>query len=446
MSTTYDYQAIAKQRDNKVTWEKIGEAYGTAPERVRGAYRRWLDRSAREAKVGSGCDAGFTPVIGRLEMKENREKGTAVSLVYVKDRPKNIEEHMAQFGIDTDVWEAVTVDTNNWQGFAKTGVKGDECLQKVDLYQIKVKWRARPGVRTSREIIDKIIEGKRPRFPKFNIKKVSAQPGLLALNIPDLHLGKLAWEPETGSSYDSATACEMFTDAFMDLGTQASKEKIGNVLFTVGNDFLNVDQTVGGAGQGGATTRGTVQDEDSRWQKSFERGVFLLINRLEDLLKMFPKTNIHVKVVPGNHDTQRIYYVGVALMVHFANHPRVHVDNSPSTRKFFDGNQWGCPVALMMLHGDKEKPNSYPALMASRFDLRQYKAREVYVGHLHHQRGQSFDTYTEIGQLIARWFPSLSAPDAWHAAQGYMLSQRAAQGLIYRPDGHLGKILHHYPE
>lgn len=436
----YDYQLIQSLRDQGKSWKHIRDEHypDTTPKNLQCCWTQHKQKRGREHK--NAPPASSLPREGSIQIDE--KGGVRVTTVLVRNKPKTDKELAELFDVDPDVWYPDQIKTGHWNGWAVI----DDYPTIADLYNIKVTWRRREGISLGKDIIEAVLARRKVKPSSPAILKAS-EPGILGLNVPDLHLGKLCWPRETGGDYDLGIACRTFADCVRDLAAKhlASKKKTGTVLVPIGNDFLNSDGPVGG--KGAFTTAGTQQDEDGRWQKSFELGLFGIIDEIEGLKKMFPKARIIIKVVPGNHDETRIFYLGVALRVHFRNDKRVYVDNNPTTRKFYDGlKHAGVPVALMLTHGHREKLQSYPALMAHHFDLRQYAAKEVWTGHLHHQRGISFDTYTEIEQLLCRQFPSLSPADAWHAGEGYILSMRCAQSIYFDHQGRVGNIEHHHPE
>ena len=443
MERKYDYLKVEQLRAAGLTWTQIADIVGckTGKDMQRN-HSQWLRGRANrrtDEDVSPKPPRKNMPVVGRVKRDMTAEGGSTV--VLVPNEPKNLSDHIADYGMDLDVWQAERIITNNWNGWCV--LEGKPVV--ADLYQIKVTWKKRQSVETAKDVISSVLETAKKKAPKFHGRKpAKIGPGVLALNIPDLHLGKLSWAPETGVNYDIRIACETFGDAVYDLASQALDLNPGVILLPIGNDFLNSDGP--NNGKGAYTARGTQQDEDGRWQKSFKAGLNVILTRIAHVAEMYPKAKVVVDIVPGNHDPERIFYLGLALELHFANHKRIEINAEPTVRKFFDGlEHGGTPVAIMMMHGDKVKPASWVGLMAKQFDLRQYETREIFTGHLHHQRGSRFDTYIEQDEILARQFPSLSPADSWHDQEGYCLSQRAAQAVFYRSDGKVGNILHHYP-
>lgn len=65
-----------------------------------------------------------------------------------------------------------------------------------------------------------------------------------------------------------------------------------------------------------------------------------------------------------------------------------------------------------------------------RVDWGETRLREIHTGHLH--EAAAIQT---IDGVITRTAPSLSAPDAWHAHEGYVGSLRAMEAFYYHAEG-----------
>jgi hypothetical protein len=249
---------------------------------------------------------------------------------------------------------------------------------------------------------------------------------MLELAIPDLHLGKLAWAPETGyADYDLKIAENLFRQAVGTLMARAASFKLGRILLPVGNDFFHSDSKFG------ATTKGTPLDTDSRYHKAFLTGRRLLVDVVENLSEIAPVT---VVIVPGNHDTLSSFHLGDALDCWFHGDENVTVMNAPIPRKYVGFGK----TALMFTHGDKGKAADYPLLFATEQPKMFSDAtfREIHTGHLHTTR------LTEKMGVRVRISPALCSPDEWHAANHYVGNLRGAEGLVYHPVEGLVSVAH----
>jgi len=340
-------------------------------------------------------------------------------------KPLSLEEAIELWNIDTTVYEIKEIKFNQYPIYAKNK-EGN--LVAESMYQTKV--IVKPRTELSPEIALEAFRQNLEQHGSINFSKykpIKAKGLYYELSLPDLHLGKLAWEQETGKSdYNSKIAVKLFTDAVNSLLADVSHQNVTDIIFPIGNDFFNIDNAKN------ETTGGTRQDEDSRWQKSYQLGCLLCTSILEKLAESF---NVHVIIVPGNHDKERIFYLGDYLKAWFRTHGRIDIDNRPIMRKYF---AFGT-ILLAYTHGKYEKKKELRTIMQSEvpqlWGATTY--REIHLGHLHTE-----ELVEENGFKIRR-LPSLTAPDAWHAESGYTCNQRSALGLLYDPK-HSLKTINYY--
>lgn len=317
--------------------------------------------------------------------------------------------------IDTDEWEITRWVANKWEVGATDKAKH---LHVKPLFQIKCWLRRKVAIADARtEIASLLADAKQRIIPRATpriVYPVGAHH-MLHIDIPDLHVGKLAWAPETGhESYDSRIAEQVFEHALSALIERTKGFAFRQVLFPVGNDLLNADN------KQNTTTRGTIQDSDSRYQKSFGIVRRMIARAIDRLREIAPVT---VLMIPGNHDTLAVWHLGDSLECFFHQTPNVTVDNAPTSRKY---HQFGTTM-LMFTHGDKGRRDDYPLLMATErpemFGATIH--REAHTGHLHTTRLQ------EHHGVRVRISPALCPPDAWHAENGFVGNARAAQAFVW---------------
>jgi hypothetical protein len=332
------------------------------------------------------------------------------------ERVRTLADLIRVCEIDTAEWEVKRFVANKWEVGATDKAKK---LHVKPLFQIKAWLERKVAVMDARAEIE-ALKAEVKLSPIFSRRvqlttALNTAEHMLQLDIPDLHVGKLAWAPETGhASYDTKLAEQVFEDAIESLIARTKGFTFKQVLLPIGNDLLNADN------KQNATTRGTVQDSDSRYEKSFGVVRRMMTRAIDRLREIAPVT---VKMVPGNHDTLAVWHLGDSLECFFHKTPDVTIDNAPTTRKY---HQFG-KVMLMLTHGDKGKRNDYPLLMATERP-EMFAAtvhREAHTGHLHTLRVQ------EHHGVRVRISPALCPPDAWHAEQGYVGNARAAQAYVW---------------
>ena len=249
---------------------------------------------------------------------------------------------------------------------------------------------------------------------------------MLEVSIFDLHLGKLAWGPETGEgNYDYKIAREGFFNVVYEKYERAKNQKdIEKILFVVGNDYLTFDTILS------TTTEGTPQDTDLRWMKLFSIGVEMLIESIDLFSSIAP---VDVIVVPGNHDKMSSFYIQKCLWAWYNNNEAVNISQDIKTRKYAEYGK----SLIGFSHGNKEKkrihhlmPLEQPAAWA------RTKYHEMHLGHYHHEKT------VEPNGIITRNLSSISGTDAWHFEQGFIGATKKAQSFLWHKDKGLYSIWH----
>lgn len=336
---------------------------------------------------------------------------------------RTLEDLVAACNIDLTKWQVERWVANTWP----VGAKDDSGkVVTKNLYQVKASLKRIPL--TKDQILalfrDCIKECSRP---STFVKHSGRGSKVLEVSVPDLHLGKLAWDEETGhDNYDSQEAEKRFKEAVEDLVSRGDKSAIGQIILPIGNDYFNVNS------RENVTAHGTPQNEDSRWQKSFRRGCTLAVWAANRCHEIAP---VKVIIVAGNHDLERVFYLGEFLSAFFRNQDTIEVDNGPTPRKYHKvGN-----TLLCFTHGDRMKLNdlTHIAQIEQREVWGKTKYCEWHLGHLHRESA------IESGGVIARVIPSLSAPDSWHSNSGYVTSCPAAQAFLYDLEAGLECIYYH---
>lgn len=226
------------------------------------------------------------------------------------------------------------------------------------------------------------------------------------ISLPDIHYGKL-----TDLSIEAME--NQFMDCIYDLVEKGKGLNIEKFILPIGNDGMNSE------GMRFTTTKGTFQHDSIGWKESFH-GYCHLMTRAIDYLKT--KAPVHVIVVSGNHDFERMFYAGDVIKGWYRNDINVVVDNSMDSRKYIE---YGVNM-LMYTHGDKEKPSEMPLIMATEQPemFARCPIREVHCGHLHKEM------VNEYRGIKVRFIPSICANDEWHKNMGYS-ALRTAQAFIW---------------
>lgn len=405
----------------------ISKATGISPAAVGRALR-----SLQTSPVGGVSARSEVPREGK-QVEFSKMSGEA-SLV--SKRVLTLQDLIEHTQVDLKIWEVERFVSNKYEVASKDN-KGNVTVSP--LYQIKAFFKRKTGadaVSVLREFCNELKADKTTslaaRVFVSSSKLAVEDPHLLEISLPDLHVGKLTHAPEVGENYDLKLAHKVAIEATSNLYSKASAFPIDRILLPVGNDFFNVNNALG------ETAGGTRQDEDGRWKKSFKAGLAIVAEQIEMLRGKAPK-GIDVLIVPGNHDPERVYYLGCVLEGLYAHASDVRIDNSQPTRKYF---RYGTTL-LGFAHGHSEKHAQLPLILAGERsqDWAETTHREWHLGHLHHRRESRYTAGIETGPVVVRILPSLSTADAWHFQQGYVGSKRGAEAYLYSfKNGYTGHL------
>jgi hypothetical protein len=405
----------------------ISKATGISPAAVARALR-----ALRSEKPVASTAVLTVPKEGK-QVEFSKTSGEA-SLV--SKRVLTLEDLIKHTQVDLKVWEVERFVSNKYEVATKDD-KGKVTISP--LYQIKAFFKRKAGadvVSVLQEFCDELKADKTTslaaRVFVSSSKLAVDDPHLLEISLPDLHVGKLTHAPEVGENYDLKLAHKVAIEATSNLYSKASAFPIDRILLPVGNDFYNVNNALG------ETAGGTRQDEDGRWKKSFKAGLAIVVEQIEMLRGKAPK-GIDVLIVPGNHDPERVYYLGCVLEGLYSRTSDVRINNTEPTRKYF---RYGTTL-LGFAHGHSEKHAQLPLILAGERpqDWAETTHREWHLGHLHHRRESRYTAGIETGPVVVRILPSLSTADAWHFQQGYVGSKRGAEAYLYSfKNGYTGHL------
>jgi len=340
----------------------------------------------------------------------------------VTNRIVTVEKLLDIYDIDLEIWEIEKQIINTWE----VGAKGpDKKIVTTPLFQVKVWLKKKQAAYDLENIRREFLEDLKQLSPKvpYNKKQNIDKDGkLLEITIFDLHFGKVAWHEEVGENYNIKIASERFNDCidyFINLYQGTNIEKI---LLPISNDFFNSDKSH----PYNSTTSGTPQEEDTRWQNTFRKGRELLIKNIQKLSQIAP---VEVKVIPGNHDYERSFYLGDSLEGWFHNDQNVNIDNSPNPRKYFSFGK----NLIGFTHGNNEKVADLPMIMAQEnpTDWAMTYYREFHLGHLHHKKEGKFNATNELQGVMVRHMSSLSGTDSWHHKKGYIGARKSAESFLW---------------
>lgn len=351
------------------------------------------------------------------------ESGNDAVASLVTDKPiKSLEDAVAAAEVDLSIWYVDRWECTQWTTGMKIGTADDKRAIQQQQYRVKV-WLKRLMPRSLQLATDAIFERMAkaaPKYPKLGNVKTSGEAYLAVVACFDVHMGKLAWAPETGNDYDLKIAEAVFKNAIEDLIAENQNRQIEKFIFPVGQDYYQVDS------RKNETAAGTLQDADGRYAKIIETGEMAAIWAIERLASIAP---VHVPWVPGNHDTTTSFHLARTAAAWFRNSDRVTVDAGATTRKYI---AYGKNL-IGITHGDQEKIDDLPNLMATErsADWSQCPFREWLLGHQHRSRAWVTKTVDSSMGTTIRVLKALTFTDAWHYKRGYIAGPNGQAAEIY---------------
>lgn len=399
-----DLPDLRAARGRGAKWSDLAKSYG---------YRGGDQLRTAAGRLSKKAGDGAVIPRGQGETVSDENENGQRTLTSRGARIRTPEELVEATGLDLTKWTIKRAVVNKWE----TGVADKEGgVNTEELWQVKL-WLEPSSVAPALELLRELANGVPALSPRTWRRPERADGRLLEVCVFDLHLGRLSWGPEAGADWDSGIAHHVAVQAARELVEYSRAFGISKILLPLGNDLLHADTTIGGSG--GATTRGTPLDVDSRWKAMFRAASGVCREIIELCAEVAP---VHAVIVPGNHDSTRMFFMGDLLAAWYKNEPRVTIENAPSPRKYV---QFGGTL-LGFAHGHNEKVADLPLLMAQEEPLGWSDTvhREWHIGHRHAAALQ------EVGGVRIRVVPSLSAPDAWHTEKGYR-NVRAAEAYIW---------------
>lgn len=419
------YMSTPKDENGKCQWSLMAERIEKEnPAILNGvsAPRKWLRHKFETKEMQSLIAAapvvrptaqdGDTKVIAEDTNKDGSRAKT-VELFTSKEMSDMTDTDIVRvLGYDPEMFKLVSSSRRmgTWEAQSPDGV--------TELHSYKISGVVKPlepdevtEEHVANVFLD-ILRKNREKIPR-RTKQIAEGDKIAIVSIADLHLGKLAWAPECGESYDHKIAMARFNQIIDESIARLRNEKgLERIIFFWSQDFFHYDEI------DVTTTAGTKQDTDVRWEKMFDYGTELLVDAIERLERLAPVETFYVR---SNHDTKTAYYAKELLRAYFHSDDNVHVDRSPAPRKYirYGVNLFGFG------HGDKEGKRIFSMMPIERpEDWGATANHEYFLGHFH-----SLRTFEESG-VIARYLSSPTGPDAWHTESGFIGAQKGAQLFI----------------
>jgi len=395
--------------------------FGTNYEQIRTVARRLRDKNP-------DVEPGEKEVLNFQETKDS-----AILTAENCTRVKSLEDLLEACSVDQNEWEVDKYDIGTYE---VTGFDNERKPITVTMFRTKA-WlkRIKPELNL-KQIKEQLIEDLRNLSP--NVSKIKRERPddrndlhLLEISAFDLHIGKIGIK---GDEYNFDIAEERLFSAIEHLLYRAQGYYIDKILFIVGNDLLNSD----GDWPIPATTKRTPQFNTNYHIDMYRTARRLMIKAIDKLSKI---ADIHIMVVPGNHDRESVMHLGDCLQLYYENNENIKVDNSDCLMKAIPyGNN-----LIVSDHGDGPKTNDLPGIISQRFKnmWSDVDYVEVHRGHFHTNKATKLQAIEELNGITIRNLPSMSATDYWHDAKGFIGNIKKAQAFIYSRQNGLQGILNY---
>jgi len=362
--------------------------------------------------------AGIQPEPEEPPVKIERTKeGPNYEIVSTSAKIRTLDELLAFCKIDLEKWKVKRHIVNSWGSLKNENFQVKAWLEEKHPDDLTAEKMA--------EKFEKLIKNIKPKIEKFNIIKRNPEDYMLKVGFYDQHHGQLSWAPEAGDNWDIKISKHSLLRGSKYFCNIANQEKVSRILYIAGNDFLNVNS------EANTTAHGTPQDEDARYHKSFETGLELLIRSINMFGQIAP---VDVVIIKGNHGTERMSYLGIALKQYYRTVKHISVDSSPGFRKYYT---WESNL-IGLSHGDKENLADIPSIMA--MEAKKYWATSenfyFFHGHIHHKK-KLFKDIEDIKKVQVEFDPSLVALSAWGKSKGFGSVRKSKAHLFHKKHGNV---------
>lgn len=402
-------------KDGKSTWREAAEAFTKATgneissENFRGRYRRLDDTYVPEEKDNEER---------HLSSVTHNSDGTVElckDFYFDPNEKKSPDDILNLFGYDPNEWELISWNIGKWE----VAIKEEATNRQCTTIRAKIKPKLKKEL-TNEEYLaiatDVFSKSIKPcKFPKKTKTKTLDKNKMLELPGIELHLGKLAFENETGQEYNTEIAKERFNHIIEEIVQQQDIEQCDTCMICIGNDFFNSDTI------NNTTTRGTQQFNDVRFKQLFNIGLEMYAQMLNTLREKF--NHVEVRLQQGNHDYMSSFYLYTALSCYFKNDDIVNFSENIKDVQVFE---WG-KCAVFYTHGDsnlKRLIKSIPAEFYETWGRTIY--RELHLGHLHCEV-----VVDDNSGMVTRRVGSPTGTDAWHYQERFIGATQKYQTFVW---------------
>ena len=293
-----------------------------------------------------------------------------------------------------------------------------------------------------------VIEAMQKHSPQYNypIRPNLDDPELAVISLSDIHVGKLAYALEVGSTHDNDILRERIYGGIERLLAKImAGRQIEKIVLVNGGDALHTDA------HRPQTTGGTSQDTDGTWYGNFIEAKKIFVDVIERCLQVAPVHFIHL---PSNHDWVNGTLLADTISTWFRDCEDFTSDCSLIHRKYF---QYGNTL-VGLTHGDGAKEADLPDLMKTeaRVAWAQVTMGVWITNHIHHKdrkarKGKTTalsieKEYSDVlvinrgkgenqrDYAYVEYMRTPTGSDSWHNRNGYDHQIPAIEAFILHPE------------
>ena len=403
--------------------EKLRKDYAETAKKFDASYEQVRSIARRiRASFENAFEVSQNSSYNDEKITTNEQKDSLVIAVEDSKRVKSLDDLIENCNVDLTTWEVDWFDIGTYE---VTGFDAKRKPITVTMYRTKAKFKKIDVWKNIDKLRQDLKDDLFDSFQTCNIKtpvykKEKGEGYLLEIGAYDLHLGKIGIE---GDEYSLEIARERLGKAIASLFERARGFKIEEIVFVVGNDFLNVDKSNPFA----STTKGTPQNNSVSAYDAYRFGRKILVECINKLSEEAP---VRVVVIPGNHDEESMLHMGDALEVLYEQSKHITVDNS---RPLMKGYKYG-ECLLIFDHGHRTKNyKNLASVISQRFRnvWSSVNHIEVHRGHLHSLKTNIMGQVEELNGIAVRHLGSMSPTDQWHDDSGYISSMKRAHAFVW---------------
>lgn len=423
--TLYD-DCKAKQEGNlDVTWRQLAEKHGVLSGKI--LSDRWLriknnpnplleDDGDIEVLISNKGDAQVEnkedeSIPEYREVIELKGDGSVFSdkLIEICEAdlksPKSI---LLAHGFDPELWEVMNCKNNLWHS-----PRPKDMGLRI-LYQSKLTTKPLVPAWTEERLTKMFDSLKDKDFSPIKIvpSQYSRNGKSLLVPIADLHIGLLATMQANNNEYNMEIMENLYRSTISQIKERISGQKFEEVIFVVGNDFLNTDNLTN------TTSKGTPQDSAAFWYSLVDKAIELIIVGINSFLEVSP---VYVYNAVSNHDGQTMYGIMKVIEATYKTNVNVWVDTSPLPRKY---HKFG--KSLVAITHDMKVATGLQTMTTEAKELWS-SCNKFYwfLAHLHTEM-----QYQKSGMMEMYRVPTISGYSRWSNDKAFVNTEKKTQCFI----------------